>query len=343
MRPKVFKTMFLKEFGEERIIRELAEKFKVRHPRVLKAIGDDASVTVQKGGQALLATTDILIEDTHFRARLTPPCLLGRKSLSISLSDIAAMGGSALFFLVSIGFPGSVKKDFLDSLYKGISGRAKECGALLIGGNTARSGKITVSTTVLGEMPVDEVVYRSGAGKNDLVWVTGTPGESALGLTLLKKHGAGAIRGPFKKAVMRHLDPTPRMKAGRALAVKRLATSMIDISDGVLLDLKRVIEASGAGAVVELDSLPVSTEMRDYIKLGKRPFAADLILSGGEDYELLFTAPEKNTPRISALSKELKLRITPIGRIVDKKKGLKVIGPDGTEIKIKSLGFEHFK
>lgn len=335
--------MRLKELGEERIIRELAEKFKVRHPRVLKAIGDDASVTVQKGGRVLLATTDILIEETHFRTSLTTPYLLGRKSLAISLSDIAAMGGEALFFLVSIGLPGALKKEFLDGLYKGISECSEEYGALLIGGNTSRAGEITVSTTVFGEMPAGEVVYRSGAEKNDLVWVTGTPGDSALGLTLLKKEGIAALRGPFKKAVMRHLAPEPRMKAGRALAVKKLATSMVDVSDGVLLDLKRVAEESGAGAVVELNRLPVSAGMKKYLRLNKRVPPYGFVLSGGEDYELLFTAPEKNSKKIAALSKKLKLRMTPIGRIVEKKKGLKVLAKDGSEVKVKSLGFDHFK
>lgn len=343
VRPGVSKGMRLKELGEERIIKELAEKFRVRHPRVLKAIGDDASVTVQKGGRVLLATTDILIEDTHFRTSLTTPYLLGRKSLAISLSDIAAMGGEALFFLVSIGLPGTLKKEFLDGLYKGISECAKEYGALLIGGNTSRAGEITVSTTVFGEMRACEVVYRGGAEKNDIVWVTGTPGDSALGLALLKKEGIAALRGPFKKAVMRHLAPEPRMKAGRALAVKKLATSMVDVSDGVLLDLKRVAEESGAGAVVEPYRLPVSAGMKEYLRLNRRAAPYGFILSGGEDYELLFTAPEKNTEKISALSKKLKLRMTPIGRIVGKKEGIKVLAEDGSEVRVKSLGFDHFK
>lgn len=336
--------MRLKELGEERIVRELEKRFKVRHPRVLKAIGDDTSVTVQKGGRVLLATTDILIEKTHFRTSFTTPYLLGRKSLAISLSDIASMGGGEpLFFLVSVGLPGTLDKKFLDGLYSGISECAAEYGALLVGGNTSRAERITVSTTVFGEMPPGEVVYRSGAKKNDIIWVTGTPGDSALGLKLLKKEGMAALRGPFRRAVLRHLAPEPRMEAGRALAEKKLVTSMIDVSDGVLLDLKRVVEASGAGAEVRLRSLPLSAGMKHYLKKSRGASPYVLALSGGEDYELLFTAPEKNSPKITALSKELKLRMTPVGRIVGKRRGLKVLGEDGSEVLVKSPGYEHFK
>lgn len=335
--------MRLKELGEERIVRELEMRFKARHPRVLKAIGDDTSVTVQKGGRVLLATTDILIEDTHFRASLTTPYLLGRKSLAISLSDIAAMGGEPLFFLVSVGLPATLEKEFLDGLYKGISESAKDHGAVLVGGNTSRAGEITVSTTVFGEMQAKEVVYRDGAKKGDTIWVTGTPGDSALGLALLKKEGLAALKGPFKKAVMRHLAPEPRMKAGRAIAAKKLATSMIDVSDGVLLDLKRVLAESRAGAVVDLPALPVSVEMKNYLRLNKQAAPYGLALGGGEDYELLFTAPERNSKKITELSKELKLRMTPIGRIVEAKNGLKVVNEHGSEVKVTRAGYEHFK
>ncbi len=335
--------MRLKELGEEKIVRELEKRFKARHPRVLKAIGDDTSVTVQKGGMVLLATTDTLIEDTHFRASLTTPYLLGRKSLAISLSDIAAMGGEPLFFLVSVGLPATLEKKFLDGLYKGISECAKDHGAALVGGNTSRAGEITVSTTVFGEMRAEEVVYRDGAKNGDVVWVTGTPGDSALGLALLKKEGMAALKGPFRKAVMRHLAPEPRMKAGRIIASKKLATSMIDVSDGVLLDLKRVLTESRAGAVVDLPALPASVEMKNHLRLSKQAASYGMALGGGEDYELLFTAPEKNSKKITELSKKLKLRMTPIGRIVEAKKGLRVVNEHGLEVKVKNAGYEHFK
>jgi len=334
--------MHLKELGEESIVRELAERFKVRNPRVLKAIGDDTSVTIQKGGAALLSTTDTLIEGTHFKTSLTTPYLLGRKSLAISLSDIAAMGAEPLFFLVSVGLPETLEKKFLDGIYDGISECAKDHGGVLVGGNTAKSSHITVCTTVLGEIPPRQVVYRSGAKAGDTVWVTGTPGDSALGLALLKKEGLKALSGPFKNAVMRHLAPEPRMLAGRALAKRKLASSMIDLSDGLLLDLKRTMEASGAGAVINSGALALSDEMKRYMEQKKSKARYGFVLAGGEDYELLFTSPEKNSTKINALSKELNLRMTPIGHIVEKKKGLTVLDEHGEAVKVKRLGFEHF-
>lgn len=336
--------MYLKDLGEDRIIKELARKFSSRHPRLIKAIGDDTSVTIQKGGLALLATTDILIEGTHFKRSYTPAYFLGKKALAISISDIAAMGGDPLFFLVSIGLPDDARKDFLDNLYKGIADCASECGAVLAGGNTARlAGRAMVSTTVFGEMPKNEVVYRSGARPGDIIYVTGTPGDSALGLKVLGRDGfKKATDGPYKKAALKHLSPTPRVRAGRLLAKARLATSMIDVSDGVALDLKRVLDESGAGAVIEIKRLPLSDELRKYLHASRKAKAADFALSGGEDYELLFTSPEKNSKKIGAVQKRLGIQITPIGRIVEKGKGLRIIGENNKPMKLARLGFEHF-
>lgn len=331
---------YLDNLGEDRIIKRLSRRFSKPHPRLLKAIGDDTSVTLEETGKALLATTDILIEGTHFKKDLTPPRLLGKKALSISLSDIAAMGGTPLFFLVSIALPGKTEKTFLDELYKGLSIRSKEYGAILAGGNTARSKEIMVSTTVLGEAARKEVVYRSGARPGNLIYLTGTAGDSALGLKLLLENGVKAVKGPFKKAVLRHLDPAPRVEAGRMLAKGRIATSMIDASDGVALDIKRLCAESRVGAVIEGEKVPVSAELKRYFK-NSPTAAAELALSGGEDYELIFTAPEKDSRKIGALAKGLNLRITRIGRIV-KGKGIRISGPGGAQIRLKRLGFEHF-
>lgn len=329
--------MYLKEIGEDRIIKGLARRFLRPHPRLIKAIGDDASVTVQKGGLALLATTDILIEDTHFLLNRTTPYLLGKKALSISLSDIAAMGGSPLFFLVSVAMPPKTAKAFLDGLYRGISERARRFGAALVGGNTARSSKIMVSTTLLGEEPLDEAVYRSGAKAGEDIYLTGTVGDSALGLKALTGQ---EDRRAFRKAVLKHLDPMPRVEAGRALAKKRLASAMIDVSDGLIIDLRRLCEESGAGAVIHLERLPLSTEFRSY--MGKeRKKAIILALSGGEDYELLFTAPTGFSKKIAALGGRLNLPMTNIGKMV-RGKGVKVLDSSGRIVWVSKPGFEHF-
>ncbi len=326
--------------GEEALVKGLAAKFPSRHPRVIKGIGDDAAVIAEAGGKALLTTTDILIEGTHFRREYTDAYLLGRKALSISLSDIAAMGGIPLFFLTSIALPPDTERGFLDGLYRGLSDVAFDFGALLIGGNTARSGKVMVATTVLGEASVEEVVYRSGARQGDDIYITGATGVSALGLRILKERGGGV---PGKKtrpgrAALKHLDPTPRVKAGRALATGRLATAMMDISDGLALDLKRMCDESGAGAVIEVDRLPVADEMKGF--KAPRNEVLELMVSGGEDYELLFTARPRDSGRIVSLSRRLSLPITAIGKVAGK--GVRFVHDDGTELEIKRPGFEHF-
>ena len=324
------------------MIKGLAAKFPYKHPRVIKGIGDDTAVTVERGGKVLLSTTDILIEGTHFKRGYMDAYLLGRKALSISLSDIAAMGGVPLFFLTSIALPPDTERGFFEDIYRGVSDVAREHGALLIGGNTARSGKVMVSTTVLGEAIRGEVVYRSGARAGDDIYVTGATGVSALGLRILKRCGLGALKkkGRSGKAALKHLDPTPRVEAGRALATGRLATAMMDISDGLALDLKRMCGESKAGAVIEIGRLPVADELKGFP--ARRGKVMDLIVSGGEDYELLFTAPERHARRIAALSRRLSLPMTPIGKIAKKRAGIRFVHDDGTELEIKKPGFEHF-
>lgn len=339
--------MRLKRIGEDALVAGLAARFGGRHPRLIKGIGDDTSVTRQAAGKALLATTDILIENTHFKLSYTPPYLLGRKSLSISLSDIAAMGGAPLFFLVSIALPPGATKKFVDEIYRGLAQAARESGCALAGGNTARTEKgVVIETTVFGEAPEKEALYRSTARSGDIVFVTGSLGSSALGLKVLKNHGPGALkRKLYQESISRHLDPQPRLRAGRALAASGLATAMMDISDGAGIDLRRLCEASGKAAVIHLSALPVSDELIEYgARTGKSP-QMDFALTGGEDYELLFTAPEGNTKRLSALSKKLSLPFTPIGRIIPENKAgrtITVIDEDGRPLKLKRLGFEHF-
>lgn len=307
--------------------------------RVIKAIGDDTSVTIQSPGSVLLTTTDTLVESTHFERSYTPARLLGRKALSVSLSDIAAMGGTPLFFLVSITFPSGIDKKYIDGIYDGMKSCSDEFGVPLIGGNTARAPIVTISTTVLGEVKKGREVLRSGARPGDAIFVTGTPGDSALGLKVLQNHGLKALKGRFKRAVSRHLDPVPRLSTGQALSRQRLATSMIDVSDGVALDLKRLTEASGVGAEIYLSGFPISKELKHYSDSTSSPWE-DLALSGGEDYELLFTARPKDEKKVKALSRSLGLDITTIGRITDK--GLNIIGADGRPVKLKRLGFVHF-
>ncbi|MBI5237369.1 MAG: thiamine-phosphate kinase [Deltaproteobacteria bacterium] len=333
----------VKEIGEDGLIKLLAERYAGKSRRRLTPIGDDTSVTSQRKGFALLATTDTLSEGIHFVKSLGPPRLLGKKALSISLSDIAAMGGTPLFYLASIALPENTPLGYVDSIYEGMNARADEFSVFLAGGNTVRSKTgIAITTVVIGETPLKRVVLRSTARANDIIYVTGTPGDSALGLKVLMNHGIKrGLQGPFKKAALKHLDPPPRVSLGKILSKKKLATAMIDVSDGLILDLSRLAKASGAGAVIRLEKLLLSKDVLRYA--GKdRLRGCELALAGGEDYELLFTARPGAARRLSSISKSLNIPITPIGKITGKGKAVAVLDENNREITFKKAGYEHF-
>ena len=335
--------MEIKELGELGLIKKLTKQFTASHPRVIKGIGDDASVTVQDETKYLLCTTDTLVEDIHFFLKYTPSYTLGKKAVSISLSDIAAMGGTPTFLLTSIILPPSTSTDFINLLYKGIKERVDEFSVALIGGNTSSSPeKVVITSVVLGEAPKEQVVFRKGAMVGDLIFVTGRLGDSSLGLKMWKEKGDSVITDPFlKDAMLAHLDPFPRVKEGRIIAERRLATSMIDISDGLVADLRHMSEESMVGARIWLKKIPISTSLKRWVI--DHPQEIMLALTGGEDYELLFTSSKDNVPQIEAIAKELGLPITQIGEIAAKQSGISVLDENGKVIPLKVEGFEHFK
>ena len=335
--------MELKELGEFGLLKKLSGQFKSTHPRVIKGIGDDTSVTVQDETKYLLCTTDTLVEDIHFSLKHTSSYNLGKKAVSISLSDIAAMGGAPTFLLTSIILPASTPVDFINLLYKGIKERADEFAVALVGGNTSASPeKIVITTIMLGEVPKDQVIFRKGASAGDVIYVTGRLGDSSLGLKIWKEKDDKIITDPFlKDAMLAHIDPFPRVREGRKLAEKKLATSMIDISDGLISELRHITEESMVGAKIWLDKIPISTALKRWLL--DHPADITLSLSGGEDYELLFTAPKANTPMIENLAKELGIPITQIGEIVPQEYGISVLDDKGGVFQPPSNGFEHWK
>ena len=335
--------MKLSDLGEIDFLKALEKSFAKGRGRVKKSIGDDSSVTVQSGEKNLLATTDTLNQGVHFTSTYTTPYLLGRKAVSVSLSDIAAMGGESLFLLVSLSLPKGLSARFLDELYKGISSLLKEHSVSLVGGNTssARAGGLSITTTVLGEVVPSLVVLRSGASPGELLFVTGTLGDSAAGLRLLKCGARAAkARGGKRELIMSHLDPKPRVKAGKLLS--SVATAMIDLSDGLLLDLTRLALSSKVSTQVEQALLPASKAFLRYAPKGDLR-RLKLQLTGGEDYELLFTAKESDEKKVMRISKKLDLPITRIGRVTGKGSKVKVIDSNGKPLKINGPhGYEHF-
>lgn len=327
--------MKLSEIGEFGLIKGI-EMIAEKGEGVVMGVGDDAAVLRPSPGKVLLVTTDCLIEGVHFKLTFTDYYNLGRKALAINLSDIGGCGGAPTAFLVSLAIPPETDVASIRALYKGMMEQARTYGVSLVGGDTSRGERLMISITLIGEAEERNVVYRHGAKHGDRIFVTGTLGDSALGLKMLKK---GVKEGG---PILRHLDPTPRVKEGEEIARRGLATAMIDISDGLIADLGHILEASGVGAQVQLTQLPLSTSYREYVNTYyKNPYL--LALAGGEDYELLFTAPEERPEALKKLTDDLALPITQIGEITDASDGVSIVGPDGKEFIVEQRGHDHFK
>jgi thiamine-monophosphate kinase len=322
------------EIGEFGLIERIAGKV-ARKQGVKIGIGDDAAAIVPTAGFELLITTDMLVEGVHFDLTLSDPFTLGKKSLAVNLSDIAAMGGIPRNFLLSLAIPENISVEFLDNLVVGMLAMGDQFGVTLIGGDTCSSNQgMVISVTVIGEQSSALIVKRSGAQPGDLICVTGTLGDSALGLMQLR---GGKCDGA---AVARHLDPLPRVLEGMKLAEAGPPSAMIDISDGLLADLGHVLDLSGVGARINLEMLPLS----DYYKGNQPLFIADpflLPLSGGEDYELLFTINPDRLSVIHSSLMETGTLATNIGEITASG-GLSLFTATGDEYFPEQRGYNHF-
>jgi thiamine-monophosphate kinase len=321
----------LAELGEFGLIDRIAHKV-AASPSVPLGIGDDAAALLPTPGTLTLITSDMLLEGVHFDLSFCDPQSLGRKSLAVNLSDLAAMGARPRQFLLSIALPADITVEFIDGFMAGVMEQAERFGVILVGGDTCASKSgLVISITALGEQRPELVVKRSGAAVGDLVYVTGTVGDAAAGLRELR----AGVRDGF--LVARQLDPQPRVAAGVALAEAGLVSAMIDVSDGVVGDLTHICELSGVGARLELAKLPLSDQYR--ATSGGDPYA--LALSGGEDYELLFCAPKARATEVEALLNGIGLKVTRIGEIVQGS-SVELVAADGVPYAPALRSFDHF-
>src|SRR5215213_10404248 len=273
---------------------------------LVAGIGDDAAVVRNAAGKDSVITADLLVEDIDFRRTTTPPYLLGHKALAVSLSDIAAMGARPLWSIVSIGVPDDVwQTDFVERLYDGLLALANRYGVELIGGDTSRTpDNIVIDSTVIGECAAGMSVMRSGAKPGEQVFVTGSLGAAAAGLRLIERgaHLAEQNLGDedsqkLDHILLRQLRPEPRVGWGMVLGEERLATSMIDLSDGLSSDLNHLCTASGVGALIDSSLIPIDDRVQELC--GRRALdPLQLALHGGEDFELLFTVKPGNVARL---------------------------------------------
>jgi thiamine-monophosphate kinase len=319
------------------------------HPSsLLVAIGDDAAVIRQTTGRDTLVTTDLLIEDIDFHRDTTTSQMLGHKALAVSLSDIAAMGGRPQSALLSLGIPNDIwNSDFLDEFYEGFFPLADRYDVRLVGGDISRTPeKIVIDSVVLGACKDGEAVLRRGARPGDHIFVTGSLGGSAAGLRLLER-GARVqhrdVTDPDSQSVrhllLRHLRPDPRVGWGLVLAEERLATAMIDISDGLSSDLHHLCDESVVGALIDAARIPIDPLLAALC--GRRALDPLLLaLHGGEDFELLFTVPPD---KVASLPKTVDgISISQIGEITNES-GKVCVAEKDRVWELKSKGFDHFK
>lgn len=314
---------------------------------LLAGIGDDAAVVRGHAGKDTVITTDLLVEDIDFRRTTTPPYLLGHKALAVSLSDIAAMGSRPLWSLISIGVTEEVwQTDFVERLYDGVLDLANRYGVRLIGGDTSRTpDKIVIDSIVVGECNANKFIKRAGATPGDRIFVTGSLGAAAAGLRLIERGAHLAEQNladddaqKLDHLLLRQLRPEPRVGWGIVLGDERLATSMIDLSDGLSSDLNLLCEASGVGASLDASLLPIDERVTELC--GRRALdPLQLALHGGEDFELLFTVKPEDVNRLPRRVDGVGIK--QIGTIRSASEGVQI--SEGARLwKLEPGGWKHF-
>jgi thiamine-monophosphate kinase len=316
--------------GEFDLIDRLLKPLAAGYPGAL-GLADDAALVRVPVGEDLVVAKDAIVAGVHFLED-DPAELVAGKLLRTNLSDLAAMGATPLGYLTALARPPGLPEDWLRRFARGLAAdQARFCCHLLGGDTVSTPGPLVLSLTILGTVPEDRALRRSGARPGDRVWVSGTLGDAALGLRALR--GLALPEEETLQLTDRYRTPQPRLELGRALL--GLATAAMDVSDGLVADLGHIAAASGVAAVVEADALPLSAAGRGV------PGAREAALVGGDDYELLFTAPVDADDRLRGLSGELRLPLTPIGR-VEAGSGVRVLDAAGAELRLEQLGWRHF-
>lgn len=295
---------------------------------------DDLAWLTPRTGRRLVLKTDAVVVGVHTLPG-DPPDLIARKALRVNLSDLAAKGAKPIGYMLALILPADTKEQWLARFAAGLAADQKIFGLPLLGGDLTRTpGPPTISITAVGEAQSVRPLLRSGARRGDAVFVTGTIGDAALGLLALKGELTQLAARHRRFLAGRYHLPEPRLALGREIA--RLATASMDISDGLVADLGHICAASSCGAEIDLASVPASPAAK---AAGERQALARI--SGGDDYEILFTAPAKAEPRVRAIARKSGVPITRIGHIVESP-GVRVLAPDGSVVPIGTKGWQHF-
>jgi thiamine-monophosphate kinase len=319
--------------GEFDLIRRFFDRPARRNPL---GIGDDCALLQPAPGMQLAVSTDLLVEGRHFLSTVDPR-RLGHKSLAVNLSDLAACGAQPLAFTLSVALP-QVDEAWLAGFAEGLFALADAHDCELVGGDTTR-GPLAINIAIFGEVPAGGALLRSGARAGDELWVSGTLGDARLALEAFR----GTVSLPqsvFASTRERLEQPTPRVALG--LALRGIATSAIDISDGLLGDVRHVLERSQVGAEVQLEVAPrLLAAARDAALQLAPERIEDLVFAGGDDYELAFTAPAQQRAQVEAAAQRVGVPVTRIGRITAQA-GLRVLDARGRAVTRRFAGYDHF-
>ena len=315
----------------------IARYFTHPAPGAVLGVGDDAALTRVRAGHELAVSADMLVEGTHF-FRGADPRALGHKALAVNLSDMAAMGATPRWATLALALPRADAR-WLREFSAGFMTLARKHKVDLIGGDTTR-GPLNICVQIMGEVPRGKALRRDGARAGDDIWVSGRIGDAALALAALQKK-IRLTRSELATSATRLHKPQPRVALG--LALRGIANSAIDISDGLLADIGHILERSRCAAEIEFAALPASPLLCRHLD---SVVACRALLAGGDDYELCFTAPVSKRARVLAASKRAGVRVTPVGHIKAPARGvpaLLVRAPDGTPLRLKGAGgFDHF-
>ena len=347
-------TDALHDIGEKNLLRQI-QKYLGKSRRIVRTFSEDCAVINATGEYYQLFTMDVLVEGVHFRRDFMPAYYVGRKGLKANLSDIAAMGGEPLFFLVSIGAPADTSLQWIQELYEGMASVSKEADVLLIGGNVSDAPVLFLDIAVIGRVLKKKVRMRSTAKSGDSIFVTGRLGASAEGLKLLQDGfrcvggGAGSVILPggqndssyVRDAILSHFDPPLLIDLARQLAALTGVHAMMDVSDGIASDIGEICRESKVGAQVELSRIPIHPSVLHWERKRKSEPVL-LALYGGEDYHLLFTASAVAKKRIRETAVKAGLEFFEIGKIVDAREGISAIDQKGSKTPL-GQGYEHFK
>ncbi len=330
------------EFGLIHRIHELIKKEGVQAPEVTLGIGDDTASFRPREGYEQLVTCDCVVEGRHYLPDFITPLDLGRRAMTMNLSDIAAMGGGPLYALVSLGLKADMPVADVKDIYRGFIMELNPFGASIIGGNITKTMDATfIDITLIGEVEQDKLMRRSTARVEDVILVTGYPGQSAAGLKLMLH--SKPTKDLQKHPLVRSFNsPSHRIKEGQAVANSRLASAMIDTSDGFLGDLGHICQESGVGALLIQEQFPISEDLRQAaLQLKLDPYK--LFLQESDDYELIITCSPEHAAQIhSTIAAVSDMPVTEVGRTTDAAGDIQLKLPDGSQHPITSVGWDHF-